>query len=150
MKIDSQMRFNNTVTIRHVKPDGSVVMRGYNFVTTYGKQVFVDCLSSSPSMSGITHIAVGTGSGQDISDVQLDTELERMEIDSKTASGTTLTIEKTFGISDVIGVISEVGLFNSSSGDGLVAYIDTSSIASLPINKELGDLLSVTWEIQIN
>lgn len=116
-----------------------------NTITTYGDKLVANRMSGA-TLSAISHMAVGTGTGGGSGSNSLVTELDRNAVTSNTQqSGTDDNDIKVVGdwaAGDATGAITEAGIFNASSGPGMMAYSSFSAI-----NKGASDTLQINWTI---
>jgi len=142
----------NTIKVKgmfrvQIEEDGTVVGdSGWleNQVTNLGfNQYLVSSLGSIAGSKYITHMALGSGTVPGAAATTLDGEVEkRTSITAATSSGSkTLRLTATFGSSDSFVTntqnISNVGLFNTSSGGTLFAgntYASSSCATNQNVN----------------
>lgn len=118
----------------------------HNLVTTAGKAHIADQLSASPGATGMTHMAVGTGTNAAaVGDTALQTELDRNTLTSRTDSGAVVTYVGDWAAGDGTGAITEAGILNAGSSGTLLARSVFSAI-----NKGAGDTLQITWTLTIS
>lgn len=117
----------------------------HNTVVTAGKNHIADQLSSSPSGSAMSHMAIGTNSTSvTAGDTTLGTELDRNALTSRTDSSNVVTYVGDWAAGDGTGAIVEAGIFNNSSGGTMLARTVFSTI-----NKGASDTLQITWTLTI-
>ena len=107
-----------------------------NFLTEAGEAHMADQMSDAAE-AAMSHMAVGTGSGQTAADTALDTEIARVALDAtypKQGTGATDTIlnrvvrdnevlyRGTFPAGTGTGTITEVAVFNAASGGTMLNY----------------------------
>ena len=124
-------------------------VRTPNIVTDLGRSHLANQLSLVAIASPISYIAIGSGSGQVVSDQELDNELGRGVI-SSVSQGTGDEAHKVIYVAEVeqnvgTGTITEAGLFNASTGGTMVCYKEFTAI-----EKTITDSLVITWKIAIN
>ena len=111
-----------------------------NFLTDLGEAHIADRLSDAGT-SAMSHMAIGTGSGQDNTDTTLDTEIARVALDAtypKQGTGATDAIlnrvvrdnevlyRATFAAGTGTGTITELGILNAASVGVLLNYATTN------------------------
>jgi hypothetical protein len=114
----------------------------HNTVTTAGKAGIMDQILAAPSLSKMTHMAIGTGTP---SATALGTELDRNAFTSKTRSTNIVTVVGDWAAGDGTGAITEAGTFDAAS----VGNMWMSASFSV-INKAAGDTLQITWTLTGN
>jgi len=144
--IDDKVPFKSKIraTLKH--PDGSEeIFEFENTLTELGDALIADALSDR----GVTlpsHMAVGTGTGQDAADTTLATELARVALDSTTqgtgASDNDVTWIATFAAGTGTGAITEAGLFNANPA-GVMFSVTSFAV----INKGAADILIFSWTL---
>ena len=116
-----------------------------NTITTFGDKLVADRMSDA-GLAAISHMAIGTGSGQGASDNSLATELDRNAIDSNTqgsgAADNDIVIVGSWAAGDGTGAITEAGIFNDASAAGMFCYADFAAV-----NKGASDTLTINWTI---
>lgn len=117
-----------------------------NLVVTTGRNFIASRLTGTPT--AMSHMAVGTGTGTpDPVNTSLGgTEVARVIL-SPTVSGPTVTYTATFdeNTPGSAYAITEAGIFNASSGGTMLCRTTFN-----PINKSVGDTLTVNWNVTIN
>ena len=131
-------------------PDGKVKATHDTVMNTI--TALHDCLVADRLAGGsdtlITHGKLGTGSGQEASDTDLDTPCSgaRTAIDSLTqgtgGDDNDAIVVVTFGAGVDTGTITEAGLFTHLSNAVMQCYDD-----SLNVTKGADDTLEITWTI---
>jgi hypothetical protein len=114
----------------------------HNTVTTAGKQGVADQILASPSLTKMTHMAIGTGTP---SGTALGTELDRNAFTSKTRSGAVVTVVGDWAAGDGTGAITEAGTFDASSSGNM-----WMSASFSVINKGASDTLSISWTLTVS
>lgn len=143
---DDQVLQNVEVVLRDKK--GRVKERRtlHNVVTTVGKAHVADQLSSSPGDSGMSHMAIGTGTNAAAAgDTTLQTELDRNALTSRTDAAVVVTYVGTWAAGDGTGAITEAGILNASSSGVLLARTVFSVV-----NKGASDTLTITWTLTVS
>jgi len=104
----------------------------------------------------MSYIAVGTGSGQGITDQTLATELTRKGFDNGFPTSTSFAVvggssvwpvvryRTTFNPGEATGTLTEAGVFNAAVSGVMLAYVSDFSINKLPTG-----VFEVTWEIEL-
>lgn len=130
--------------IRLIGSDGNVKEERHihNTVTTAGKNGIADQVLASPSLSKITHMAVGTGTP---SGTALGTELDRNAFTSKTRSNAVVTVVGDWAAGDGTGAITEAGTFDAGASGNMWMSASFSAI-----NKGAADTLSISWTLTIS
>lgn len=116
----------------------------HNIVTNAGINLLRDFLSGS-SVTGITHLAVGSGtSSPSKTDTTLGSELARAAVGARTATAQKLTVTYTLPSSSAANGhnLTEAGLFNASSSGTMYARATHTAIA-----KTDAKMVSYTWEL---
>ena len=111
----------------------------HNTVTTAGKAGIMDQILAAPSLSKMTHMAIGTGTP---SGTALGTELDRNAFTSKTRSTNVVTVVGDWAAGDGTGAITEAGTFDAGAAGNM-----WMSASFSVINKAAGDTLSITWTL---
>lgn len=128
--------------------DGNVKDRQeiFNQFQTAGKTHVADQLSDSGEVA-MSHMAIGTGTGQGVGDNTLATELNRQALDNATPShaANVVTYHRTFAAGEGTGTITEAGVFNDASAGTMFVYNDSISFA-----KGASDSLALTWTFTVN
>lgn len=119
---------------------------GWNQVQTAYKTHVADQLSDQGD-SAISHMAIGTGTGQGVGDNTLATELDRQALDNATPShaGAVVTYHRTFAAGEGTGTVTEAGVFNDPSAGTMGLYDDT-----LNFTKGASSSLELTWTMTVN
>lgn len=129
-------------TIEVRGPDGVLKQRFVkNTVTTAGKQGVADQILASPSLSKMTHMAIGTGTP---SSTALGTELDRNAFTSKTRSGAVVTVVGDWAAGDGTGTLTEAGTFDASSSGNM--WMSTT----YAVTKAAADTLKITWTLTVS
>lgn len=113
----------------------------HNTVTTQGKYGVADQVLLSPTLTKITHVAVGTGSPAANA---LGTELDRNAFTTKTRSNAVVTIVADWAAGDATGAITEAGTFDAASTGNM-----WMSASFSVINKGASDTLQITWTLTV-
>jgi len=151
MKDNLKVKDNVEITITK-KSGEKISITGHNFLTNPGRLWLINRLSTTVTAPPIGYFAVGSGDGATVNSTTLVTEIGRVAVDS-VAVGTDSDADKlvaniTVASDECMGILSEFGLFTSSSGGTMVAYIDKNFVSSLPVTKELGDVMTIRWLLQ--
>jgi hypothetical protein len=118
----------------------------HNAVTAAGKNAIMDQILASPSLSKVTHMELGSGTG---GTTKLNSYISgsRVAFTSKTRSTNTVTVVGTFGSGVATGSITEAGTFDSATQDGGNMWMYATFTA---ISKGADDTLTITWELTGN
>lgn len=123
--------------------DGKVVNEEWidNLVVAGGRELAAARMKDG-SLSAITHIAVGSGSlPPQLTDTTLQTELLRKAAASSLNQQTVL-YAITLNPGDLVGEISEAGLFNAASGGIMVSRVYYRPRILLPTSS-----LTIVWAL---
>lgn len=126
--------------------DGQVVdQREFNnLVVDAGKNLIASRLVGITD-DVMSHMAVGSGTTTPAaSDVALETELDRVALDSSIASDNDIAYVATYGPSVATGSLSEAGLLNADVG-GTMLCRTTFPVVS----KGETDTLTVSWTVTV-
>lgn len=111
-----------------------------NLIVTSGKIWQTARQKETGRPNEISHLACGTGTNAPaMGDTTLQTELVRVAATSSTNTNV-VTYSGTFPAGTGTGALTELGLFNASSGGTLV-----SRVTFPVVNKGANDTLTVTW-----
>lgn len=95
----------------------------------------------------MSHMSIGTGTTAPTgSDTTLESEISgsRQTLFSYTATGPVVTSVGTFAAGVGTGAVTEAGIFNDSSAGDMLARV------TFPVvNKQSGDVLSISWAITL-
>lgn len=116
----------------------------HNTVTTAGKNAIADQILGSPSLSKMTHMAIGTGSP---AATLLGAEAARVAFDSKTRSNAVVTVVATFPAGTGTGAITEAGTFDVGTANTVNMWMSASFAV---INKGALDSIVITWTLTIS
>lgn len=128
--------------------DGNVKKEVWkNQVQTYMLMNVADALSDrgEPAMS---HMAVGTGTGQAVGDTILAAQIGvRYALDNGTPThaAAVVTYHRMFAAGEGTGAIEEAGLFNDLTAGNMGLYNDSISFA-----KAAADSLELTWTLTVS
>lgn len=111
----------------------------HNTVTTAGKNAIMDLTLAAPTLSKMTHMAIGTGTP---TGTALGTELDRNAFTSKTRLTNVVTVVGDWAAGDGTGAITEAGTFDAGAAGNM-----WMSASFSVINKAAGDTLSITWTL---
>lgn len=143
--------YSNVVAVL-TGPDGQVrqVERACNLVTTAGFWHVADQLASVPDEAVMSRMAIGTGNTAVVlGDTELDTELDRNVLTSRTQGGTgqehRVIYVGDWAAGDGTGTIVEAGLFNAATAGTMLARV-----VFAPIVKASGDTLQITWKVTVS
>lgn len=128
---------------------GSVIeeRHDHNLITVSGHAHVADQMADQGE-SQMSHMAVGTGTGQTSNDNTLATELDRNALQSGPTQLSGADINKVqyvgfWDAGDGTGAITEAGIFNDASAGSMLCY---QSFAV--INKGASDQLTITWTVE--
>jgi hypothetical protein len=128
--------------------DGNVIDEQLkrNQFQTAGKTHVADQLAGGAD-AAMSHMAIGTGTGQAVGDTTLATENDREALDggTPTHAANVVTYTRTFAAGEGTGTITEAGIFNAGSGGDMMLYND-----SISFGKGAGDSLTLTWTFTVN
>ena len=138
--------FKAKIKARLIHPDGKEeVFEFENTLTELGEAMIADALSDQ-GVTPVSHMAVGTGTGQDAADTTLANELHREALDSKTqgtgGNDNDVNWIATFAAAHGTGAITEAGLFNDAT---VGTMFSVTSFAV--INKGAADILIFSWTL---
>lgn len=126
-------------------PDGKLKdeRRVHNLVVDDGLIHIADQMADQGE-NQMSHMAIGTSTGQGAGDTTLATELDRNALTGgyPSHSGAIVSYQATWAAGDGTGAISEAGILNSASGGDLLCYVDFSVI-----NKGASDVLQIDWDL---
>lgn len=114
----------------------------HNTVKNAGLYGLLDQALDSPTLSKVTHMAVGTGSP---ASTALGTEIDRNAFTSKSRTNAVLTMIANWAAGDGTGAITEAGLFDADADGNM--WCSSSFTA---INKGASDTLQITWTLTIS
>lgn len=149
----SRFGLKGKVVIKLWGPDGEMsdhrVIKNYrqfpNTVTTFGDKLVANRMSGA-SLVAPTHMAVGTGTGGGANSNSLVTQNDRNALTSTTQGTTTNDNDVIYvgdwAAGDATAAITEAGIFNTSSGPGMMVYSSFSAV-----NKGASDTLQITWTV---
>lgn len=114
----------------------------HNAVKNAGLYGILDQVLASPTLSKVSHMAIGTGTP---GATTLGTELDRNALSSKTRNNAVLTMVASWAAGDGTGAITEAGLFDDDASGNMWC----SSTFDV-INKGASDSLQITWTLTIS
>lgn len=115
----------------------------HNAVTTAGKNGVADQILAAPSLSKITHMAIGTGTP---AATLLGTEIARVAFTSKLRSGAVVTVIGDYSAGTGTGAITEAGCFDIATANTVNMWMSASFSV---INKAAADTLQITWTLTV-
>ena len=147
---NNSIDIKGTINIKQFNKDGELKEEREieNLITNDGFALLSSIfLSSNPSSStGISHIAIGNGSGQTASSTALVNETHRADatesLVSTTVSNDTVKLFAEFTFTNDYS-ITEAGIFNDETEGTMTNYSDFSAL-----NVADGDIFEYTWKIQ--
>jgi len=128
-------------------PDGQIKTERAveNQIQDLGDAHVADQLSDQGN-AAMSHMAVGTGTGQAVGDTTLATENDRNALDSTTqgAAGddNDVIYVCTWAPGDATAALTEAGIFNAAGAGVMLCYADFAAI-----NKGALDTLVITWTL---
>jgi len=138
------LQFKNTVEWKKFDANGNLIDSGIheNQVQTLVKERVIDALDTGTLTSPIAAMAIGTGTGQAVSDAALASKSSDEDLSSQTQP-TATSLENVASFTGVTGTITEAGLFDASGcADDMYFYDDSLSVALTS-----SDTLQITWTI---
>jgi len=144
--VEDRVPFKAKIKAKLIHPDGTEEFFEFdNTLTELGEALIADALSDR-SVALMTHMAVGSGTGQDAADTTLATELARVALDSTTqgsaGNDNDVTWIATFAAGTGTGAITEAGLFNATPA-GTMFSVTSFAV----INKGAADVLIFSWTL---
>lgn len=118
-----------------------------NQVQTYMLTNVADALSDRGE-AAMSHMAVGTGTGQAVSDIILAAQIGvryALEPVTPTHAAAVVTYHRMFAAGEGTGAIEEAGLFNDPTAGNMGLYNDSISFA-----KAAADSLELTWTLTVS
>jgi hypothetical protein len=125
-----------------------------NIITNVGLAAIIRLIFSAFTETKFGYLAIGTGTtAESATDTALEYEIKRKTA-TQTQTTTTVTndtclCEATFSSADGLSGtsnVSEVGIFNASSGGTLLAR---KTFTAVPINWDAGDTLTIRYYVQM-
>lgn len=131
------------VDILVYQQDKTIHLTTDNLVVNGGLNVCAERMLPTPSLSGPTHIAVGTDSTPPSpSQTNLGNEIGRASILSYSRSANLVLFIAVFGPGAAVGTLREAGLFNAAEGGTMIARVVFDGIA-----KGYNDTLEIRWTL---
>lgn len=131
-----------TLTLRDASGAIKQILTVPNLVVNSGKQWLAGRAAGTPEV--MTHMAIGTGNlTPGVSDVALGGELARVLLTSTSVTASTITYTCTFDAGVGTGALYEAGILN---GQNVMLCRVTFGV----VTKEVGDTLSISWDVTIN
>lgn len=118
-----------------------------NLVVTAGRQYIASRMAGTAA-NVMSHMGVGSGTATPVgANTSLGTEAARVVLTSTTLDGPTVKYAALFNENTpaLATAITEAGIFNASSGGTMLCRTTFD-----PINKSVGDTLTVNWNVTIN
>lgn len=117
-----------------------------NQFQTLGKTHVADQLAGGVD-AAMSHMAIGSGTGQGVGDNTLSSEEDRQGLDGATPTHSTnvVTYHRTFAAGEGTATMTEAGVFNNATVGDMMLYNDSISFA-----KGAGDSLALTWTFTVN
>ena len=147
MQRHDDMGFEGRLHIVLRGPDGEIKDERFavNQIQDAGDKHVADQMSDQGD-AAMSHMAVGTGTGQATSDTTLATENDRNALTSTTqgtgGADNDVVYVGTWAAGDATAALTEAGIFNDASAGDMLCYADFSAI-----NKAAGDTLVITWTV---
>lgn len=116
-----------------------------NLVTNEGLDHYANQVSGVDLDDRVSHMAIGTGTGQTATDQILAAEVVRSALGDRRQGQTnqnTVIYEAYFSAGQGTGNITEAGLFNANTGGVMVCYSDFTAL-----DKQVNMALSVVWTV---
>jgi len=117
----------------------------HNLITEVGDAHIADQMSDQGEVQ-MSHMAVGTGTGQTAASTTLNNEISRVALDSvglgTGANDNDVTYSATWAAGVGTGALTEAGIFNDNTAGTMLAY---SSFAVK--NKGALDTITINWTI---
>ena len=154
MKVKENIGIRGIVTQIHRNKNGDILMKRdiKNQIQNAGlAEISSLILTDDPgSATAFDYMALGSGTGQAVTDTTLATEIAASGGERAAGTGTQTTTTVTNDTSQLVVTysftgalaITEAGIFNASSSGDMLCYQDFSVI-----NVTSGDSLEVTWKI---
>lgn len=117
-----------------------------NLVVAVGKSFIASRMEANSTLV-MSHMAVGSGNvAPTTSDTTLDTEIDRVVLDSTSRTSNVLTYTCTFPAGNATGTLAEAGIFNDPTADtgDLLCRTNFNEI-----NKGAGDVVVITWNVTV-
>lgn len=118
----------------------------HNTVTNEGLYGLADNILASPTKGKPTHMAVGTGAGSPAANA-LETELDRIALDSKTRNNAVVTMVATWNPGDATGTVTELGVFDAGAAGNMWMSTD---IGAQPIYLSATRGAVITWTLTLS
>ena len=141
-KIAEDLKLTGHLT---VEINGEVVQEIPNLVVTDGKE-FVISRMKDTSLPAMNHMAIGTSAtGTNAGQDALLGEVARVDLDSTTVNGTSITYVANFpaGTPNELKGLNEAGIFNSGSGGKMLCRTKFAGV----VNKDTTDSMAISWTI---
>ena len=143
-----ELKIKGEVSILVTDKDGKVKEeRKINNLITNSGLAHITSRLLGTSQDSMGYIGLGTGTNAaGASDTTISTPLgSREAVDSASANVGVLTLTATFEANDVVGAITEAGIFNASSGGDMLARTTFAAV-----NTSATDTLAITWVVTIS
>ena len=154
MKVKENMGMSGIIQLVHKDKTGKILQTKvvHNQIQNAGlAEVSSLILTDDPgTATAFDYMALGTGTGQAVTDTTLATEIAASGGERAAGTGTQTTTTVANDTSQLVVTytftgalaITEAGIFNASSAGDMLAYQDFSVI-----NVTSGDSLEVTWKV---
>ena len=147
MALHSEIKATGQLSIIKTNEAGIITDKVFvpNLVVTVGKEFIASRIASNTD-SVMTYMACGSSSAApDIGDLALQNELGRTALTTTTVTNNTVTYTATFAAGNATGAIQEAGLFNDATAGSMLARTTFNVI-----NKDIADLITITWVITVS
>jgi hypothetical protein len=147
------MKNNVKLVFENVETGEKEILELHNTECTVGKNSLASRMVGAEK-GQVTYFAVGTGASTggdapDVSDTELNTELERKQISVRSATGNTANFRVFFNTSEANGVLTEIGLF----GDDASITADSGTLfarAVIDKTKTSAETLTIDWSLDVD
>lgn len=115
-----------------------------NLVVATGKDYIAQRMTANTTTI-MSHMAVGSGNvTPTTADTTLDTETDRIILDSTNVTSNVITYVTTFPAGNATGTIAEAGIFNAGAGGTMLCRTNFNEV-----NKGAADVIVITWNITV-
>lgn len=116
-----------------------------NLVVTTGL-AFIASRMKDATETVMSHMAIGSGTANPAAgDTGLGTELGRVSLTSTTVTANAVAYVATFPAGTGTGAVTEAGIFNAGSSGTMLCRTKFNVV-----NKDAGDIMSITWTVTIS
>jgi len=152
-KLDTVLDTNVTIDV-HSTEDNKLLytIKKHNLVVQTGRNLVRDLLRGVAYTTGITYVAVGTGSTATVlEDTLLGTEVFRDTITAFTSSNSRLTVQLYLSSADANGsTLTEAGIFGNLATGTANSGTLFARVVHSPIVKTVSISVTYNWEINIS